>query len=179
MQALIQAHWTTEFTMALTTQNANLVRQKAYNAVYGFSKSSRLVSPYHYYAIKALFLHLAANKLNPDLQFAAYSAEQATTNLGTSLIGGACTLYAWYGLARRTSGTTASFQAIHDAADNSATTTTVRTAKISAVGQSFLIVDPDGIALATDAVISAATAVGGATESSAADATDGFIIVGA
>ena len=165
--------------MALTTANANLARQKAYNAVYGTSKSTSLVSPYHFYAIKALFLHLAANKGNPDLQFAAYSAEQATTNLGTSLIGGACTLYAWYGRARRTSGTTSSFQAIHDAADNSATTTTVDTALIKLTGNAFMIVHPDGIALATDAVISAATAVGGATESSAADATDGFIIVGA
>lgn len=167
--------------MPLTTQNANLVRQKAYNAVYGTGTgtSTNSVSPYHFYAIKALFLHFAANKLNPDLQFAAYTAEQATTNLGTSLIGGASTLYAWYGKARRTTGTTASFQAIHDAADNSATTTTVDTVKIAAVGQQFLIVHPNGVALATDAVISAATAVGGATESAAADATDGFIIVGA
>jgi len=166
--------------MALTVQNANLVRQKAYNAIYGFGTSSRKVSPGHFYALKALFLHLAANKGNPDLQFAAYSAEQAITNLGTSLIGGACTLYAWYGLARRTSGTTASFQAIHDAADNSATTTTVDTAKINAAGQSFMVLHPDGVALATDAVISAAQAVGGSAETAAAaDATDGFIIVGA
>ena len=165
--------------MALTTQNANLVRQKAYNAVYGFSKTTRLVSPFHFYAVKALFLHLAANKGNPDLQFAPYTAEQAVTDGGTSLIGGACTLYAWYGLARRTSGTTASFQAIHDAASNAATTTTVVTHKINATNQSFLVVDPDGIALATDAVISAAVAVGGSTESAAADATDGFIIVSA
>lgn len=165
--------------MALTTQNANLVRQKAYNAVYGFGKTARPVSPYHFYAVKSLFLHFAANKNNPDLQFAAYTAEQAVTNNGTSLVGGACTLYAWYGLARRTTGTTASFQAIHDAADNTATTTTVDTFKINLTGQSFLDVRPDGIVIATDVVISAATTVGGPTESAAADATDGFVIVGA
>lgn len=167
--------------MALTTQNANLVRQKAYNAVYGSGTgtATNTVSPYHFYAIKALFLHMAANKGNPDLQFVPYSAEQAVTNLGTSLVGGACTLYAWFGKARRTSGTTASFQAIHDAADNSATTTTVDTALIKLTGNQFLFVHPNGVAIATDVVISAATAVGGATESSAADATDGFVIVGA
>ncbi len=159
--------------MALTTQSANLVRQKAYNAVYGTP-----VSPFHFYAIKALFLHLAANKGNPDLQFKAYAAEDATTTNGTSLIGGPCTLYAWFGKARRTSGSTASFQALHDAANNSSTTTTVWTAKIDGTGQSFLFVEPKGRPISTDVVISAATAVGGATMSAVADATDGFVIVG-
>lgn len=166
--------------MALTTENANLTRQRAYNAVYGTGTgtSSDSVSPYHFYAVKALFLHLAANKGNPQLQFCNYTAEQAVTNGGTSLVGGACTLYAWYGKARRSSGTTSSFQAIHDAADNSATTTTVLTSLVKLTGNQFFIVEPNGIAIATDVVISAATAVGGSTESSAADATDGFIIVG-
>jgi hypothetical protein len=167
--------------MALALVNANLVRQKAYNAVYGTGTgtTTNTVSPYHFYAIKSFFLFLAANKNNPDLQFLPYTAEQAVTNLGTSLVGGACTLYLWYGKARRTSGTTASFQAIHDAADNSATTTTVDTALVKLTGNQFIFVHPNGVAIATDVVISAATAVGGATESSAADATDGFIIVGA
>lgn len=165
--------------MALTTQNANLVRQKAYNAVYSpLGSSTSSSSPFHFYAIKALFLHLACNKNNPDLQFVPYNYTQATTNGGTSLVGGACTLYAWYGKAQRSTGTTASFQALHDAADNSASTTTVWTAKINATGQSFLFVEPNGRAIATDVVISAATAVGGATESTNTDATNGFVIVG-
>lgn len=167
--------------MALTTQNANLVRQKAYNAVYGTGTgtSTNSVSPYHFYAVKSFFLHMAMNKGNPDLQFVAYTAEQAVTNNGTSLIGGACTLYMWFGKARRTSGTTSSFQAIHDAADNTATTTTINTARIKATGEQFVFIHPNGVAIATDVVISAATAVGGATESSTADATDGFVIVSA
>lgn len=166
--------------MALSTQSANLVRQKAYNAVYGTGTgtSTNSVSPYHFYAVKALFLHLATNKGNPDLQFVPYSITQATTNGGTDLIGAACTLYAWFGKAARTSGTTASFQAIHDAADNSATTTTVWTAKINATGQTFFFVEPNGRAIATGLTISAATAVGGATESTDTDSTNGFIIVG-
>lgn len=166
--------------MALTTQNANLVRQKAYNAVYATGTSTVKVSPEHYYMLKALFLHLAANKGNPDLQFVPFNTTQITTNLGyTPGIGGACTLYAFYGRAKRTSGTTASFIAVHDAADNSATTTTVLTAKINAAGQQFFIVSPDGHPIATDLTISAATAVGGAVESSAGDAVDGFVIIGA
>lgn len=167
--------------MALTLANANIARQKAYIAVYGLGTgtSTNTISPYHFYGIKAFFLHWAANKGNLDIQFIPYTAEQAVTNLGTSLVGGACTLYVWWGKARRTSGTTASFQAIHDAADNSATTTTVDTALVKLTGNQFLFVHPNGVAIATDVVISAATAVGGATESAAADATDGFVIVGA
>lgn len=161
--------------MALSTQNANLVRQKAYNAVYSTGNS-----PFHFYAFKAFFLHMAANKGNPDLEFIPYATGDATANGGTDLVGAACTLWAWYGKAARTTGTTASFQAIHDAADNSATTTTVDTVKINATGQSFFIFHPDGKeALATGCTISAATAVGGATESTATDATNGFVIVGA
>jgi hypothetical protein len=166
--------------MAVSVQNANLVRQKAYNAVYSpLGSSTSAVSPYHFYAIKAFFLHWAANKGNLDLQFIPYSAEQAVTNPGVDLTTGAGTLYVWYAKARRTTGTTASFQALHDAADNALTTTTVATQKINAVGQQFILVHPNGVAFATSLTISAATAVGGATESSAADATDGFVIVGA
>lgn len=167
--------------MALSTTNANIARQKAYNAVYatGTGTSTNTVSPYHFYAIKAFFLFWAANKGNLDLQFIPYTAEDATTDGGVDKVGAASTLYVWYGKARRTTGTTASFQAIHDAATNGATTTTVVTALVKATGNQFLVVEPNGIALATGCTISAATAVGGATESTAADASDGFIIVGA
>lgn len=166
----------------VVSQNANLVRQKAYNAVYGSGTgtSTDSVSPYFFYAVKALFLHLAINKGNPDLQFIPYAAEDITTNNGYQPIGaGAATLYAWFIKGRRTSGTTASFQAVHDAADNSATTTTLTTQRLNASGQATIQVWPNGFPVATQITISAATAVGGATESSAADASDGFLIVGA
>lgn len=162
--------------------SGNHVRQKAYNAVYGTGTGTTTdsVSPYHFYAIKAFFLHMAANKGNPDLQFLPYSAEDITTDTGAQPIAaGACTLYVWFVKARRTSGTTASFQAIHDAATNGATTTTIATQLINATGQQELMVWPNGMPIATEIVISAATAVGGATESTAANAADGFVIIGA
>lgn len=130
-------------------------------------------------AFLKLKVYLSTQKGNPALQFASFTAEQAVTNLGTDLIGGACTLYGFYAKGRRTTGTTASFLAIHAAADNSATTTTLVTARFKAVTQSFGSVFPDGLACETGLAISAATAVGGATESSTADAADGFVIVGA
>lgn len=167
--------------MALTTQSAGLVRQKAYNAVYGTGTgtATNTVSPYHFYAVKALFLHLAANKGNPDLQFAAYSAEQAVTAGGTDLIGGAATLYAWFAKARRTSGTTSSWQELIDAAANSTDASLIAATRFKATGDQFLQVFPNGIAFATAVTIAAVTIASGSVESSAADASDGFIIVGA
>jgi hypothetical protein len=165
--------------MALVTQSAGLVRQKAYNAVYGGGKTASKISPFHFYAIKAFFIHMAMNKQNPDLQFLPFTSEQAVTNLGVDLVGAASTLYYIFAVGRRTSGTTAAFLSLNDAADNSATTATVFTSRFNASGQSVQVCYPDGLALATGAAISAATTVGGPTESSAADGADGFVIVGA
>lgn len=169
--------------MALATQNANLVRQKAYNAVYGTGTgtATNSVSPHHFYAIKALFLHLAANKRNPDLQFVAYTAEQATANGGFSPDVDAHTLYAWFAKGRRTSGTTAAFETVLDGVSglDSAVTTQVTVQRTRAVGEQWLIVWPEGYAMATDLTIHSTTTLAGVTESTAANSTDGFFIIGA
>lgn len=170
--------------MALATQNANLVRQKAYNAVYGTGTgtSTDSVSPYHFYAVKAFFLHMAINKGNPDLQFIPYTAEQATTNGGYSPDIDAANVYAWFGKARRTSGTTAAFETLLDgttSGDSDAVTTQITVQRIRLTGQQFFFVWPNGFAIATDLTIASTTTLGGATESTAANSTDGFVIVGA
>lgn len=169
--------------MALTTVNANIVRQKAYNAVYGSGTgtSTNSVSPYFFYAVKALFLHLAMNKGNPDLAFVPYAAEDATTNGGyaPTNAAAACTLYAWFWKARRTTGTTAAFEQVYDGTDNNTTTATIATARINATGQAGFEVWPNGFPLATGLVIANDTAALGTTESTAANSADGFFIVGA
>jgi len=171
--------------MALSTEAAGHVRQKAYNAVYGTGTgtSTDSVSPYHFYAIKAFFLHMAANKGNPDLQFVPYSAEQATTaGSGASLVGSACTLYVWFAKARRTSGTTAAYESLWDGTagggDSDVTGDVVATQLINATGQQFLLVHPNGFPLVNDLSVASFTTIGGTTESSAANSTDGFVIVG-
>lgn len=158
---------------AIALQGANLVWEKVKVALQGASPNAQL-------EFKQLKLWLSTQKNVRSLQFIGFAAEDIVTNTGfAGIVGGGSTVYGAYFKARRTSGTTASFQAIHDAADNSATTTTVVTAKINAAGQEHVYVSPSGIALATDLTISAATAVGGATESAAADASDGFVLIGA
>lgn len=157
--------------MALATENANLVWQKVRAALADANPAVQEM-------FKDLKLYLASQKYNPNLQFIPFSEAQAIANLGTSLVGGACTLYAVYVKAARTSGTTAAFFAIHDAADNAATTTTIITNRIKATAQFYANVMPHGIAIATDVVVSCATAVGGATESTTPDGVNGFVIVG-
>jgi 2-hydroxychromene-2-carboxylate isomerase len=166
----------------VVTQSAGLVRQKAYNAVYGTGTGTTTdsVSPYHFYAIKALFLHLAANKNNPDLQFIPYAAEDVTATEGYQPLGaGAVTLYAWFAKARRTSGTTASWEEIFDLATDDTVTAIVAANRINLTGQQFLQVWPNGVALATELTISSNTGIATDTNSAAADSTDGFVIVGA
>lgn len=173
--------------MALTTEAIAKVQRRAMHAVHGTGtlvSSADSVSPYHFYAIKAFFLHMAANKGNPDLQFVAYSSANAVASTnGTSLVGGACTLYMWFGKAVRTTGTTASFNWLWDGTagggDSDPVGDEIAVHRIKAVGQQFLNVWPNGYTVATDVSIVATTAIDGTTESSAADATDGFIIVGA
>jgi hypothetical protein len=165
--------------MALTTQNANLVWAKVKLALLGQSSTGGAPTPVAQEAFQDLKKYLAQQKGNVNLQFAAFAAEDIVTNNGSSAIGGACTLYGVYAKGRRTSGTTSAFFAIHDASDNSATTTTIVTSRFKATGQEFVGLYGNGIAIATDVLVSCATTVGGATESSAADAADGFVIVGA
>lgn len=167
----------------LVLESAGRVRQKAYNVVYGSGTgtTSDSVSPYHYYAVKSFFLHMAANKSNPDLQFIPYTAEQATTNAGYNPDIGPSTVYLWFCKARRTSGTTAAFETLLDGAssgDSDAVTTQIAVNRIRATGDQFLTVWPNGFVLATDLTIASTTTVGGATESSAANSSDGFVIVG-
>lgn len=158
--------------MAIALQGSNKVWMKVRNALANASPGAQL-------QFKELKMWLATQKKNPDLQFVPFSAADVSTDTGSTPVVGAATLYAIYAVAARTSGATASFLSAHDATTNGATTTTVFTAKINAAGQEVVMISPSGLPLATDLTLSAATAVGGATESSAADAANGFAIVGA
>lgn len=160
--------------MALSTQDGVLVWQKVKNALIGANPAAQN-------SFRVLREYLATQGGNPQLQFIPYTKAQSIVNLGTSLVGGACTLYGWYASTTRTAAGTAAFTALHDASDNSASTTTIDTLKVDAVttAQEYAVIHPRGRAIATDVVISSATAVGGATESALADGNQGFILVGA
>lgn len=160
--------------MALSLQDGVQVWTKVKNAL-----SVLNANPGNQSAFRVLREYLATQGGNPQLQFIPFNATQIVTNNGYAAADVACTVYGFYGKGSRTSGTTSSFIALHAAADNSATTTTIFTTRLKAVSQSFAAIFPFGLACETALTVSAATAVGGATESSAADACDGFVLVGA
>lgn len=173
--------------MAFSGSSAGLIRQKAYNAVYGTGTgtSSDSVSPYHFYAIKQFFLHWAMNKSNADLQFVPYAAEDAVTaNDGITLCTAACTLYVWFGKARRTSGTTAAFEWLYQGnaggGDSDPIGDEISVQRINLTGQQWLNVHPNGwIVSSAGLSVVSTTAIDGTTESSAANSHDGFVIIGA
>lgn len=158
--------------MALSLQDGVQVWQKVKNALVGANPATQN-------AFRVLREYLATQGGNPQLQFIPFTAAQITTNTGFQAADVACTVYGVYCKGARTTGTTSSFFALHAAADNAATTTTIFTSRFKDVNQSFGAIFPAGLACETALTPSAATAVGGATESSAADAGNGFVLIGA
>lgn len=158
--------------MAIALENANLVRQKVKIALAN-------ASPAIQEQFAVLLRYLATQKKNIDLQFIPYSEAQIIANGGYSPDVDGNKLYGFYGKASRTTGTTAAFVNLHAATSNGATTTTIATQRLLAAGQVFAHFWPEGMPCETELTISAATAVGGATESTTPDGADGFVIIGA
>ena len=166
--------------MALATQSAGLVRQKAYQAVYGNGTTTVPNSPLNFYAMKQLFLHLAMNKGNPDLQYfnidGAYNSSDGGNNVSQVFVAGACTLYAIFLKKRGT------VETIFKASNNATTAATDGTQSIAlaltAAGTSFTVF-PDGQALSTGLTVTEDTTRTTSTLTLLANRIDGFIIVSA
>jgi hypothetical protein len=156
--------------MAVTTENANLVWQKAKAALAD-------ASPAIQGAFADLKMYLSTQGRNPDLQFIPYSEAQAIANNGTDLTGGAGTLYGFYVKAVRTTGTTSAFVSLHASADQTGEVLTSE--RLKATGQKVGMVWPTGKAFVTGLCVSSATTIGGTTESTTPDGPTGFVIVGA
>lgn len=168
--------------MALTTQNANLVRQKAYATVYSSATgtSSDPISPFNFYAVKDFFLHMAINKGNPDLQYinidGTFSSSDGGNNASQVLVASACTLYLVFGVKR---GATETILKGSNNATTAGTDGTQDTAFAATVVGSFIEVYPDGRALSSGLTITENTTRTGSTLTLKANRIDGFVIVGA
>lgn len=166
--------------MALVTQSAGLVRQKAYNAVYGNGTTTLPNSPFNFYAVKALFLHLAANKGNPDLFYknidGLVNSSDGGNTVSQILVDAACTLYAVF---LRKRGATETILKASNNASTAATDGTQDLAFALTVAGTELIVYPDGRALSTGLTVTEDTTRTGSTLTLAANRIDGFVLVGA
>jgi hypothetical protein len=160
--------------MALSTQSANLVRQKTYMI-------NR--NPGVFYALKALFLHLAANKNNPDLQLVNIDGINLASDGGNTtpqvVANVGCTLYAIYTIKR---GTTSTWLKYNDSATtvvgNGTDSATINYANTVA-GEERLALFPVGQVFANGISLSEQTTATGTTQTLKANRIEGFIILGA
>ena len=158
---------------ALTTQNANLVRQKLYNASSSLSGSNTRSSEV-FYILKAIFLHLAANKSNPDLEL-----KVLTSGANSTLVDSACTLWAVF--AKKGTDATAAYLKVSNHATQVQADSEI-ILKSSVAGQELVLAYPDGFAFATGIAAGSYTAYNGANATTASTATHnfyGYLVVGA
>lgn len=161
--------------MALSLQDPVFVFTKAQHALDHLGASALAKDVF-----KALKERMVAAGL--QLQFIPFSSDATgdgiIQNTGYSPIGGvASTVYGVYAKNPGAGDGTDSFFALHNAADNASAPLLVEV--IQDDYDEVIVVKHDGLVFGTDLTISAATAAGGATESAAANAACGFVIVGA
>lgn len=159
--------------MALTTQSANLVRQK--------TNMAARTTPGVFYALKALFLHLAANQGNPDLFYKNIDGNVNASDGGNTasqvLVDAACTIYAIY--LKKTGSTATSFKV-----SNHATTATTDGTQslgyiLTVASEENLFLFPTGHAMSAGVTVTEDTTATGSTLTLLANRIDGFVIVGA
>lgn len=157
--------------MAISTASANLARQKTYM----INRNAGV-----FFALKGLFLHLAANKGNPDLQLVNVNSSLTGsdgTNADQVIADAACSIYAIY-LKKRATATGVWFKASDHATVASATAGEV-TQEGNTASQEHLLLYPNGWAQGTGFTIRQDTTAAGNTRSLLANGFDGFILLGA
>lgn len=158
--------------MAVTPVNALQARQKA-------RMSTRNAGVF--YTLKSFFLHLAANKQNPDLLYTPIdgnvNASDGDNTADQVLANAACKLYVLY---LKKSGSTATWFKATDHATTAATNGTQDISlKITTSGEERVSFYPDGYAFANGITVTEDTTATGSTLTLAANKVDGFVIVGA
>lgn len=153
--------------------SAGKVRNNLYNAS-GSLGGSNTRAPGIFYAIKAVFLNLAMNKGNPDLQIS-----YLTDGANSTLVNGACTL--WAIVAKKGTVATAAYLKL----SNHATVVQADSdviLKSATAGEEFILNYPNGHAFSTGIAAGSYTAYDGSNTTTASTATHnfyGWLIVGA
>lgn len=167
------------FPTTPTTESAGRVFQKAYIAV-GRGTTTVPNSPFNGYALKALKLHIAANKGNPDLRYVnidgLYSASDSGNNASQVLVDGPCTLYAVF--LKKTGVTETIFKGTNHATTAGTNGTQDLAFAMTEVGTLFSVY-ADGRALSAGLTVTENTTRTGSTLTLAANKIDGFVIISA
>lgn len=159
--------------MAISTEAANRVRQKTLMITR---------NPGVFYSLKALFLHLAANKGNPDLQYVNVDGTKMSSDGGAAdqvIADAAANLFAIYLLQRGTTATT------FKATDNASTGTSNGGQDVSYIAnngttaEELLFLFPVGRTLANGLTLREDTTATGSVRTLKANRLDGFVIISA
>jgi len=154
--------------MALTTEDANLVRQKAlhYAAVINGG------DPYLALELKAFFRHLSEDRGNPQLYFESFADLTGDTVISDA----ACKFYFLY--ARKQNTATDAFTVMTDHASTSAGDAGFFKAEVNVGKDATTYVVRNGLAQASGLTMNSTTTMAGTTDSTSGDGVDGFVIVG-
>lgn len=132
-------------------------------------------------AFKELKSHLSQDKRNPDLGFYAFTDAQLVNATGTNLASGVMTLYGAYVKKTGTlTGTaTDSYFKIYDSATTDDASAQGRYGvPLLVADDERIIIDPQGLALATGLQVTAHTQLDSEVDATAGDNGNGFCIVG-
>jgi len=156
--------------MAVSTESAGRVRQRCLE----LSKN-----PGVFYALKSLFLYLAANKGNPDLEFLPFTGTSVEAAGGQVLVAGACKIFAVWGKKPATDTEDAYLAIFDDATDDTGAGTDGRLVLgFQDADEEQFYLNPDGLDMATGVVAKSYTDFDGTTDTTAGQAPNGFVIIG-
>lgn len=157
--------------MALSLQSAGIVRQKA---------RSITRNPGIYRVLQALFMHLASNKGNPDLQWVPWSGTELGSDGGNAdkvLADAACRVYAIY--FKKAATATGAWIKFSDHASAASATAGEFTAEFNAASEERIAIFPDGFAQGTGWTMRQDTTAAGSTRTLLANAVHGFALISA
>lgn len=158
--------------MALSLENSNLVAQKTKLALED-------AHPMAQEAFGAFKRYLASQGGNPDLQFIPFAGASIDDAGGQVLADAACKLYGWYGK-KPDAATDAYLVLLDDATDDAGGATDARvSAGFLVAKQANFGIYPNGLPMAAGVVAKSYTDYDGVTDSTAGDAPNGFVIIGA
>lgn len=154
---------------ALSTEDANLVRQKALH----YAAQQNGGDPMLALILKAFFRHMSEDRGNPDLEFVPF----ADLTSDTVLASGALSLYFLY--ARKQNTATDAFLTLTDHATVSDGSAGFLQLEQTVATEESYAVFRKGLAQALGITANSSTTVGGTTDSTSGDGADGFVIMGA
>ena len=164
--------------MALSLENPNLVRQKVYAALSGTNNPSAQHRVW-WNTAREFFRNWVTEGANANLEFVPFADADITAAGGYDTgVDAACKVYLFY-INKRSNATAAVAKLFDNITGDSVTTEQTLTMPLDASAQETMQVYPIGFSHATGLVVAAHTTPEGATQSTAGDSGDGFVVIGA